>query len=311
MDKNKTINIPRDGFLRKNLDDCKGAVKQDWDMIFVVDGMEGSGKSVLAQQCAWYCDNTLDLSRIVFTAREFMEVVTNAAPFQSVIYDEAYGGLSSRQTMSRTNQAIVKMLAEIRQKNLFVFIVLPTFFDLDKYVAVWRSRALIHVYTKGFERGKFTFFAMDRKKMLYMNGKKFYSYNCIKANFHGEFGNNYVVPEEEYRKLKLDALKRYTEEAEKEDKSWILEAFLVKNKILTITDISRITKIPKTTVTDNVAKRLQNEDENNAFTMKLMDRSIKRAKSSSCLIKEHLSLARHENDGLDNEESFNHSRITT
>ncbi len=210
----KEIWVPKDGYLRANLDSMKEALKDDWDMIIVVDGPEGSGKSVLAQQCAWYCDPSLDLSRIVFTAEEFKEVIVKAGPGQAVIYDEAYGGLSSRQTMSRTNQAIVKMLAEIRQKNLFVFIVLPCFFDLDKYVALWRSRALIHVRTEGWSRGYFDFYNQVGKKILYTLGKKLYNYNTAKRNFFGEFRNNYVVEEKKYRDKKLEALNRHHEERE-------------------------------------------------------------------------------------------------
>ena len=41
-----------DGFLKRNLDEAKRVIKKDWDMVFVIDGYEGSGKSVLAQHCA-------------------------------------------------------------------------------------------------------------------------------------------------------------------------------------------------------------------------------------------------------------------
>jgi hypothetical protein len=106
------------------------------------------------------------------------------------------------------------MLAEIRQKNLFVFVVMPTFFDLDKYVALWRSRALIHVYTAAnFERGYFGFYNAERKKQLYILGKKFYSYAKPKDNFHGRFTNFYPVDEKAYRAKKLESLKRRETEA--------------------------------------------------------------------------------------------------
>jgi len=205
-----------DGYIKSNLDMAKEVIKKDWDMIMVVDGYEGVGKSVIAQQFAFYCDPTFTLNRIAFTPKEFKEVVLNANKYQAVIYDEAYGGLSSRAAMSRVNRALVRMLAEIRQKNLFIFIVIPSFFDLDKYVAIWRSRALIHVYTgKGFERGRFGFYSMDMKKNLYVFGKKFYSYSKISPDFIGRFVNHYTVDEKEYRKRKILATK--TEEEEMKD----------------------------------------------------------------------------------------------
>lgn len=201
-----------DGYLRDNINFMKTAIKSDWDMIVVVDGAEGSGKSVLAQQMAYYCDPSLTLDRITFTPPEFKNAIIDAKPYQAVIYDEAYGGLSSRQTMSQTNQAIVKMLAEIRQKNLFVFIVLPCFFDLDKYVALWRSRALVHVYTEGFIRGRFQFYNQTKKKNLYIFGKKFYSYKVPRSNFYGSFTNHYVIDENAYRAKKLESLNAHIED---------------------------------------------------------------------------------------------------
>lgn len=196
-----------DGFLKQNLDTAKRIIQKDWDMLFVYDGYEGTGKSVKAMQDAYYCDTSLTIERITFTPFEFRKAIINAKKYQAVVYDEAYTGMSSRATMTTINRALVSMIAEIRQKNLFVFVVMPTFFDLDKYVALWRSRALIHVYTMGgFERGYFKFYNVERKKSLYINGKKFYSYANPKANFKGRFTNYYPIDEKAYRTKKARSL---------------------------------------------------------------------------------------------------------
>ena len=172
------------------------------------------GKSTLCMQNAFYCDSTLTLDRVTFNPKEFRKAILEAKKYQAVIYDEAYTGLNSRATMSMINRVLVSMLAEIRQKNLFVFVVMPTFFDLDKYVALWRSRALIHVYTgDNFQRGYFAFFNADKKKELYVLGKKFYNYSKPKYNFIGRFTNHYVVDEAAYRLKKLESLKRREAEA--------------------------------------------------------------------------------------------------
>lgn len=196
-----------DGYLKENFDTIKKTIKEDWDFIFVYDGYEGSGKSLKAQQDAYYCDNTLNIDRITFTPEEFKEAIIKAEKYQAVIFDEAYGGLSARAAMTQINRGLISVLAEIRQKNLFIFIVLPSFFDLDRYVALWRSRALIHIYTDGFKRGYFSFFNQAKKKELYVKGKKFYSYSCVKPNFRGRFTKHYCVDEEEYKQKKLKALK--------------------------------------------------------------------------------------------------------
>ena len=237
------IRIYMDGFLKQNLDLAKTVIKKDWDMVFLYDGYEGGGKSVKAMQDAFYCDSTLNLDRIVFTPYEFRKSVIAAKKYEAIVYDEAYTGLSSRATMSQINRALVSMLAEIRQKNLFVFVVMPTFFDLDKYVALWRSRALIHVYTgKNFQRGLFGFYNIDKKKDLYINGKKFYSYGKPKANFTGRFTNTYVVDEVAYRKKKKESLvAREKKKEEEEIKRQVNDAMFIR--IMDLSDKSR-QKVP-------------------------------------------------------------------
>ena len=200
-----------DGYLKENFDTAKDVIKSDWDMIFVYDGGEGTGKSVKWMQDAYYCDQSFNIDRVAFTPEQFKVAILKADQYQSVGYDEAYGGLSSRASMTRINRTIVKMLTEIRQKNLFVFISLPTFFDLDRYVALWRSRALIHIYSgKGFERGYFAFYNAEKKKVLYMLGKKTYSYSHPSPNFTGRFTNHWVIDRQEYNAKKL----KYTSQTE-------------------------------------------------------------------------------------------------
>lgn len=114
----------------------------------------------------------------------------------------------SRNAMSKWNKFIVEKMAEIRQKNLFVFIVMPTFFDLDRTIALWRTRGLIHVYTKGesWERGYFVFYNRDLKTKLYIEGKKTYQYKGSKFNYRGRFLNYYPLDEDEYRLKKYQSL---------------------------------------------------------------------------------------------------------
>lgn len=206
---NKTDGYYMNELLKSNLDVAKKVIEEDWDMCILCDGTEGGGKSVLMQQCAYYCDPTFDLSKICFTPDEFRNKVLNAKRYEAVIFDEAYAGLSSRSTMSATNKILVDMMTEIRQKNLFIFIVLPTFFDLDKYVALWRSRCLIHVYHDNFKRGFFDFYSYGKKKDLYVLGKKYYNYRATAPDFKGRFTDFYPVNKEEYKAKKLASLRAY------------------------------------------------------------------------------------------------------
>lgn len=206
-----------DGYLKQNLDVAKKVIKKDWDMIFIVDGAERGGKSNLAQQAAYYCDPSLTLDRIVFTPKQFEEAVLNAKPGQAIIWDEAVTGADAGQTITNIWKVLKKMMVQMGQKNLFVFIVIHSFFDLTKYLALWRTRALIHVYHDKFERGYFQFYNEERKKYLYVKGKKFYEYRLGRPNFIGRFKKGYCVSEYDYRQKKEDSLREDEDVKEKKD----------------------------------------------------------------------------------------------
>lgn len=217
-----------DGNLKKSLDYIKTLKGKDWDFVIIVDGRERSGKSVLAQQCAYYLDTTLTLDRITFTPEQFEEACRKANPHEAVIFDEAHGGLNSQSTLTEISKSIVSMLTEIGQKNLYVFIVLPNFFDLNKYVAIWRSEFLLHIYTqKGRKRGFFSVYNYDRKKKMYIMGRKTYVY-CVPRNFYGHFPDGYIIDRELYKNKKAQS--KYEEDVieSKSDKQDALLEFLLE-----------------------------------------------------------------------------------
>ena len=196
-----------DGYLKQNLDDAFEMVRTDNDFVCIVDGRERSGKSSIALQMAFYLDKSFSLDRVCFSAKEFEKAVLNASQYSAVVYDESFTGMASSSVLSLVNRSLIKLMAEIGQKNLFIFVVMPSFFDLSKYIALHRSQCLIHVYTgKNFKRGFFTFYNEDKKKFLYIAGKKFYNYNVPKANFYGCFTKFIPFEEADYRKKKHNSL---------------------------------------------------------------------------------------------------------
>lgn len=196
-----------DNRLKRNLDKIKKKVtKKDEDYFWAIDGNEGSGKSVLAMQLAKYLDPTFCLDRIVFDGEQFQDAIINAKKGQAIVFDEAFRGLSSRGALTEVNKILVGLMMECRQKNLFVFVVLPTFFLLDKYVALWRAKGLFHVYRKKGKRGQWMYFNNKKKKLLYLKGKTNYVYGEPKSSFRGRFLEEYTVDEDEYRKKKKLAL---------------------------------------------------------------------------------------------------------
>lgn len=206
-----------DGYLNSNLAIVENQInKKDNDFVCMIDGFEGVGKSVLAQQVGFRVDPTLCLDRICFTPEEFKTAILKAKKGQCVIYDEAITGAFSREAIQMMNIVLIKMMAQIRQKNLFVIFVLPSMFDLDRNLAIWRSKFLIHChYGKKYERGYFKFANLEKKKTIYIEGQKLYKYprESRKWNFWGRFPKHYTVNERLYRKKKLKSLEESDYEA--------------------------------------------------------------------------------------------------
>lgn len=200
--------------LKRNLIKIKESLNQkDKDCVLVIDGREGSGKSTLAIQIGKFVDNSLDLSRVVFSPEDFREAILRAKKGQCIIYDEAFTGYSSRSSLSPVNRVLVSLAMQMRQKNLLVLIVLPTIFLLDKYMAMFRTKALIHVYESKGVRGYFKLYNTRKKKVLILRGQKMMSYHHkgLYTNFNGRFYGKFVLGDElaekKYREKKEKALK--------------------------------------------------------------------------------------------------------
>lgn len=239
-----------DGYLKANLDICIQQSRKNWDFVIVVDGTEGGGKSVMVAQVAKYVDPSFCLSRCAFNPEQFQRYIEEAKQYQAVVLDEGYGSLGSRAAMSKINRAIVKMLTEIRRKNLFIFIVLPSFFDLDRYVTLWRSRALINVYHDRFERGFFKFYGESRKKKLYVLGKKLYDYHAVRPDFIGRFVNKWMYEEDEYD-IKKESSTKDQQETTERDKIKDAVCNLVahpKGKEFSKVDLAKVFSVTRQTI---------------------------------------------------------------
>lgn len=200
--------VKLDGILKENLDMTKTAIRKDWDFVFAVAGDERTGKSCFTFQIAKYLDPEFNLKQVVFNADDFMAVAKKLKPYQSIVWDEAIEGGSSGEAVTKVGRTIKKFFAQMGQKNLFVFLVIPSFFDLNKPLAIHRTRGLFHVYAKAYDkRGHFGYFSKKRKGRMYVDGKKYYEIPTkYRYNFYGSFREDWVVDKEKYVKMKSSAL---------------------------------------------------------------------------------------------------------
>ena len=182
--------IYMDGVLYKSFKEAKEVMgKKNLDLVVAITGYPGSGKSKLVGQIAAFCDPTFNENRMYQSSQEFMEGVRDETEvLKAHVLDEAWEGLSSAQVRKEVGKLFMSLLNTIRQKRLFIFLVLPDFFDLSKNIAIFRTRWLIHCYSEYFgDVGRFVMFDRDTKKRLYIRGKQHENYNAVRADFRGVF----------------------------------------------------------------------------------------------------------------------------
>lgn len=197
-------------------------IKQDEDRVYLVDGRERSGKSVFTFQQAKYIDPTFNLNRVCFTPEEFLNAIRNAPKGSVVVFDEAFRGLSSKSSQSRVNKKIVQAMMEMGQRNLVIFIVLPTFFLLELYAAILRSNCLFHIYKGKDGYRRFRLYNFQKKSLLYKFGKKKgFSYAYPKVKHRNRFFNKYSIDEQDYRKKKMDSLREQDKQTLDDDEGRI------------------------------------------------------------------------------------------
>ena len=220
---NITLSYHIDNNLKVKWDKLKDGrlAKTDEDRVYLVDGRERTGKSVFTFQQAKYIDPSFNLSRVCFTPDEFLHAIRTAKKGQVVVFDEAFRGLSSKASQSKVNKKIVQALMEMGQRNLVVFIVLPTFFLLEMYAAVLRSNALFHVYKDKRGDRRFRIYNFNQKSILYQVGKKKgFSYKIPRVKLRGRFFNKYAIEEAGYR-AKKDKSFTQTEQSKEEEEGRI------------------------------------------------------------------------------------------
>ncbi len=205
----------------------KKVIETDQDRVYLITGNEGSGKSTLAMQLSYYLDNNFNLNDIVFNSKDFSERIRNANKYSVIVFDEAFNGLSSRGVLSAENKRIIRLLQECRQRNLFIFIVLPSIFLLEKYVALFRSHGLFHcsISKKNYKNRYFKVYNRQNKQLLYILGKKLMSYSKPYIPLMHTFRGAYppTIDKEEYNKKKLEAFQEDKEKEKTVNENWKIQ----------------------------------------------------------------------------------------
>lgn len=206
--------------LRQRLDRVSNLVKDKWDAMFIIDGRERSGKSSLACVCAWYLTKgKMTVDNFASGLQDCAKKIAKIPNGSVLILDEGSTMFGSKDSTSKAQKQLIKILDVVGQKNLIFIVCLPCFFDLNKTIAIRRSLFLIHIAPKvlkdRWKREPFYYFDEKGKSILYREGKKHNdSYRFPYPSFDGKYYAFKPPFWDEYEKtVKRDSLQQVLDDA--------------------------------------------------------------------------------------------------
>lgn len=123
------------------------------DLVLLIDGPEGAGKSLLSRQIAYYLKTLFDsrqheaffgVENVHFDINEYIKSSLEGKKYQINILDESRKVLNRRRAMAKDPVRFTNYLSECRAKNQVHLILLPSYCDVDKYIVMWRTKGLLH-----------------------------------------------------------------------------------------------------------------------------------------------------------------------
>lgn len=132
--------IPMDR-LKQFIQETRSALDADWDMVLIIDGHEGTGKSTLGILMKAIYEGGFSLDNIIFDGEQLISAMERAPNKSCIILDESILSLYKRESLVQLNRDLAKAFSIIRAKNFFFILVLPNYYDLDghlRFRANWR-----------------------------------------------------------------------------------------------------------------------------------------------------------------------------
>lgn len=213
------VSIYMGGYLLKTFKLLAEFPKHNWDNVIFVTGREGDGKTEFVKGGSFILDPTITIDRWAYNAEQFEAIVDreDLPDGANIVWDE------SDELSGHWSTAIVQTLKRkfkrIRKKRLTIWLITPTFFDMNKYFAIFRTRCLFDVYAEPSvdengtfkpNRGRVRFFNWDNKRKLYIHGYKTWDMYATMPDFIDGFGKvppNYPINEAELEAKKDEAMK--------------------------------------------------------------------------------------------------------
>lgn len=242
-----------DGWTYDNLSYVKDRVLNHNDMgVFLIDGKPGAGKSTLAAQFAnFLTDGKFSLQDECFTSGQTTERLNAMKAGEAIVIDESFEQFNRRKTQSNENMLGISLLQRMRSKRVFIFVLLPFMYDLDKNLILGLANTLFHCYRQPFgDRGQYSVYDEEGIKKLWLYGRQSYSYSekIVIPNFRARFSSFFPIDYEAYEKKKQESSKELGKETQlKEKGKFVRQRNLLLKELYTsgrpISEISKLTNI--------------------------------------------------------------------
>ena len=162
MKKEKYNKVMNDKSLLLLLHNVYSHLKLNYDFLMVIVGDTGSGKSMFGLHLLemWYkivlqkgsVDPEL-IKNVNTDYKKWVRRFKDLDAYDMNIYDEGATALDSKDAMSKLSKDLSKLFNVFRSKRFFSVIILPSFFNLNKYFRENRLRCVVWVDKRG--RAKF------------------------------------------------------------------------------------------------------------------------------------------------------------
>lgn len=114
--------------LKKFLGWCRGRILARKDLLIIIVGEEGDGKSTFAFQLGWMLDQAFGADRMLFGSMQFIRMAQQRpplAPGSVLVMDEAVEGGYSKDAMSTPNKSLGKFVIIFRKLRLVTVLCWP------------------------------------------------------------------------------------------------------------------------------------------------------------------------------------------
>ena len=238
-----------DDTLYRELEKMKYQVLIHNDMgVILIDGRPGSGKSTLAGQIAYFLtDGKFTVNYESFNQKQTFNIMKNMIAGDCCVIDESFDVINKRTAQTSANMLTINMLQQMRSRKVFILILLPSFYDLDKNVSLWLASALLHCYRSPEplgKRGQYVAYNIEGIQKLWLYGRQSYSYSLkiSQPNFRARFTKYFPINYKQYEEKKRTSLIEKPKEETENSKYYQQRNILIKelkDKGVSVPDISK------------------------------------------------------------------------